>query len=170
MPGGGELFADAGCQLWLVLPGQVMLPDANHFPTGLSQRPIHQPVACSVSSELPHPKRAVRRRPSRVLWTAMPKATIDEQSQTLLPKNEVRFAEDVLVPPPPSELVASQDAQQGEFCPFVSAAVYARHYGRPFSRGEDIGHSGYQAPGFARLNATASFMPQKHMKSQVEQR
>jgi hypothetical protein len=62
-------------ELGLILPFQLMLPDAEDTPAFGTKATAHQAVADLVSLDLASPKRGPGSRPGRVPGTAVPEAT-----------------------------------------------------------------------------------------------
>jgi hypothetical protein len=63
---------------------QITLPDSNDVPTGAPQRSVHQPVTGFIPRQFLFPESTVVRRPGRVLRTAMPETTVNEDCLGIL--------------------------------------------------------------------------------------
>src|ERR1035437_1529948 len=81
---------EPGQQPALVLARQLVLPDANYFPALRPQRAVHDPVAGLVGGNLPPPKRRIALRLDKVPRAAVPKTTVNEDGESLRPKNKIR--------------------------------------------------------------------------------
>lgn len=76
-------------ELGLVSPAQLVLPDANHFPTAFPQSGIHAAVASPVGRDLVAPERRVGLRLGGVLGAAVPETTVDEDGDAETPEHEI---------------------------------------------------------------------------------
>ena len=119
---------------------QFVLPDAQHAPAVLAERPCHQPVAGLVPCEFPAPERRVVARLRPMLRAAVPEAAIHEHRQPELGKHEIRFAEHGLMTTPAGDPVLPEDAHQSQFSIFVSAPANVRHHLAAPGLGEDVRH------------------------------
>jgi hypothetical protein len=87
---------------------QIALPNPQHAPTSAPQCPRYQRIPFFVPRQFPLPEGAIVRRLGRVFRTAMPETTIREDSQSCLPKYEIRFAEYRLMPSPAFDTMPAQ--------------------------------------------------------------
>jgi len=125
----------------LILSGQFMLPDSQNLPTAPAQLAVHKTITHLVPCQLLSPESTIGSRLCSVARAAVPEATIHKNGKLEFWKNEIRFAEDRLMPPPAGDVVTSQNAQEREFCPFISTTAHASHDVGALSCGEDIGHT-----------------------------
>ena len=82
-----------------------MLPDAQDAPVGPPQGLVHEPVTRLVAGNLVAPESGVAFRLRSVLGTAVPEAAIHKNREPKFGENEIRLAEDFLIPPPAGDFV-----------------------------------------------------------------
>ena len=70
----------------------------------------------------------------------MPEATVNKDRQFLPWKDEIRVAEDFLIPTPAGNLVPAKYFYQRNFCVLIPATANPRHHFRPFDFGENVCH------------------------------
>jgi len=85
-----------------VLLPQFMLPNPHDPPAEPAQRAVHEPIPGLVRRQFFTPERTVVDGQIGMPRTPMPETAIHEYRQPLASKNEVRLAEDGLMPPPES--------------------------------------------------------------------
>ena len=85
-----------------------MLPNPKHPPIGLPQGAVHPPVAGFVPGEFLFPKRTVAGGLRAVLGTAVPETTVHKDGEFEFVENEIRFAEDFLIPSPAGDFVPAK--------------------------------------------------------------
>ena len=98
-----------------------MLPDSDDPPAVLPKRAIDLAIPAPVRRELLPPERAIAGRHGEVLRTGVPETPVHEHNKPRLPKNEVRFAENSLIPSPAGDAVRAQSLCQRQFCVPVAA-------------------------------------------------
>jgi hypothetical protein len=91
---------------------QLVLPNAYDAPTVPAERAGHDTVANLIVRQLFLPEGAVARRHVGMFWTAVPEATIHENSDALPPESEVRSADKGCVTTPASDAFGAE--QPGE--------------------------------------------------------
>ena len=143
-------------QARFVLFCKLMFPQTQHAPVSAAQRPCHQNIARFVTGEFIFPKRAVACWFCSMLGTAMPETTIYEDCQLEFWKDEIRFAEDFLIPPPAGDFIPPETFCQRDLRILVPARPDTRHTNRSFCFGKKIGHL------FGKLNRAI-----EHRKSQL---
>ncbi len=104
-----------------------MFPNPNNSPFPPAQFTGHQAIALAVAGDFGIPKFPVGFRSAITARTTMPKATINEDSQTRFPKKKIRLAEDFLLPAPASNAVPPEQLCQNDFCGLVSTAPDTGH-------------------------------------------
>ena len=87
---------------------KLVFPNPQHPPFGRPQGPRHQTVTLPVAGKFIFPERAVAFRFRSMLGTAMPETTIHEEGKSAFGENEIRFAEDFLMPPPADDFVPAK--------------------------------------------------------------
>lgn len=121
------------------LPGpQFVLPNSEHPPPLAAQGSIDQTIPDTIPGEFFLPKSRILFGKGRVQGAGMPKAAVNEDRYSLLPKNEVRFAEDLLFSAPASNPNFSKHSNQRQLGFQVAARSYAGHHVRSLLRGKDI--------------------------------
>ena len=135
-----------------------MLPDPQHAPSGLVQLKFHFTVAVLVSLELCVPKLPVLPWPCAVLWTSMPETPVHKYADPLDAKNEVRFANQILLSSPAGQSVCSEDLDQPQFRRLVAPGADTRHHLGSLCFGEDVRH-GQAYRGRRRSGTGVRFRP-----------
>jgi hypothetical protein len=90
---------------------EFVFPYADNPPSAAPQFLAYGPVAFDVSREFVSPKRTVAYRKPRMLWTTVPKATVDKQSKTAFQKHEVWRTKDRKMTAPATETMPPE-----QFC------------------------------------------------------
>lgn len=127
---GTQCAADLSRHLGRLL--QLVLPHANHAPTGGAQFAANAPIALPVGRNLCVPELAVAAGPFVTLRAAVPKATVHKHDNPLASEGEIRFAEQRLVAPPPGDAELAEDFDEAQLGGFVSARADQRHNFRAF--------------------------------------
>jgi len=70
---------------------QITFPDSDDVPPCPAQGAVYQPVAGFVALDFTSPPSRAVRRPRRVLGTAVPETTVNEDGETCLSKYEIRL-------------------------------------------------------------------------------
>ena len=92
----------------LVLPRQLVFPNAQHAPASSAKLVGYETVAGFVGGEFTPPERAVAGWGGRVLRTAVPETAVHKQREACLPEHEIRFAEHRRVTTPARDAVRSK--------------------------------------------------------------
>ena len=79
---------------------QIVLPNANDAPTKLAQFAVHAAVTGLIRDKLLFPERTVASGNFAMLGAAVPETAVHKYRELEFLKNEVRLAEDFLIPPP----------------------------------------------------------------------
>lgn len=85
-----------------------MFPNPKDAPAGPAQGFTDQPVTGLVMGKFLFPKRPVAGGVRAVLGAGVPKTTVHENGQSDPGENEVRLAEDFLIPTPAGDLVPAE--------------------------------------------------------------
>jgi hypothetical protein len=80
-----------------------------------------------------------------MFWATVPETTVHKNGQTCFDENEIRFAENRLMPPPSFEVMLTQKLCQRYFRFLITASANPRHYFRPLRFCENVGHSDYRS-------------------------
>ena len=97
-------FADA-----LATPSaKVVFPNADDAPAEFAKFTVYALVPFSVGGQFLFPKRAVAGGKFAMLGAAVPKTTIHENRESCLPKKEIRFSENTLMPAPARDFVCAK--------------------------------------------------------------
>jgi hypothetical protein len=99
---------------------QMVLPQSQHSPTRSSQEFRYFEVPLTIPRQLLQPVRAITPRIATVLWTSVPKTTINENSQTFTSEYKIRLTGNGLVPAPPPDAVGAENGHQLKFGPLVT--------------------------------------------------
>ncbi len=70
----------------------------------------------------------------------MPEASVDKDDYTLAPKNKIRFAKDLGIPPPTRNPVLAKNRSQAQLGRLVTAGPNARHHQRTLGLGDNVRH------------------------------
>ena len=124
-----NVFLQPPEQPGFVLPGQLVLPNANDLPAAFTQSVINAAIPCLVARDLRQPERRPSLGPSRVLRTAMPKTAVHKHRQLQLRKNKVWLARQFGTPPPSRNIVRSKKSNQSQFSVLVARTTNTAHYG-----------------------------------------
>ena len=92
----------------LVPFGKFVFPNTENMPASQPQGAVHQPVAGDVPGEFLFPKRTVAGGLRAVLGTAVPETTVHKDGEFEFVENEIRFAEDFLIPSPAGDFVPAK--------------------------------------------------------------
>jgi len=87
----GNQHIEFGVQTRDVLPGEFMLPDADHRPAAFTQKAIHSSVAGLVAGDFVAPEFRVLLGPGAVLRATVPDAAVYKYRQLQLRENDGRF-------------------------------------------------------------------------------
>jgi hypothetical protein len=117
-----------------------MLPDPGYFPTFSAESQRHQTIPGFVTPKLLLPKYSVRGWYRPMLWTVMPKTSINKDSSTQLRKYEIRISKDTGVSSPSSDAVFSKKGDHCKFRALISASTNSRHDPRSFGLIEYVCH------------------------------
>lgn len=117
-----------------------MFPDPQDAPACLFQSPGHQPVTGLIAGNFFAPECRIALGLCSVFGAAVPKTAIHENGQPVLPENEVRFAEDFLVPPPAGDAVRPEKCHHPQFRVPVPARADAGHHLTALGFGENVRH------------------------------
>ena len=90
------------------MPRQRTFPNPNHFPAKLPQGSVHHAVTRFIPHEFVFPESAVGFGFGCVPGTAMPETAIYKHGQFIFLENEIRPAEDFLIPPPAGDFVPAK--------------------------------------------------------------
>lgn len=101
---------------------------------------IHATITGLIRDELLSPEHAVAGRGGAMAWTAVPEAAIHKECEPQLSENEIRLAEDLLIPSPAGDVVKAQEFHQGKLGVLVAAPADGRHHLGSFGFGENIRH------------------------------
>ena len=85
-----------------------MLPNPHDLPAKPAERAVHAAVAGLVRREFLFPECTIAGRDFAMLGTAMPKTSVHKNGQSDPGENEVRLAEDFLIPTPAGDLVPAE--------------------------------------------------------------
>ena len=107
---------------------KVVLPNPDDPPAIFPQRPIHPFVPRLIPGEFPFPEGPVAGRDVGMFWAGVPEAAIHEQGHPRLPKNKIRLAEDLLIPPPARDAVLPQQQSQRQFRLLIPAPANPRQF------------------------------------------
>jgi hypothetical protein len=118
---------DPANQTRFVLARKLVLPNPQHAPPCPAQHSRYENVARPVAGEFLFPERAIAFWLCSVFGTAMPETAVNEHRELEFWKNEIRFAEDLLIPPPTGDFVSPEKFDEGQLGFFVSARANARH-------------------------------------------
>ena len=80
--------------------GEVVFPNPDDAPPAFPQRPIHLAVPELVGGEFPFPEGPIAGRGAGMFGAGVPETAVHEHHHPRLAKDEIRFAEDFLIPPP----------------------------------------------------------------------
>jgi len=120
--------------------GDVMLPEAEDPPAQPPERAVDPAVASLVGRQFFLPEGAIANGHAGVFWTAMPETTVHEYGHLCRRKDEVGFAESIVVAAPAGNTVAAKQANEGQFRVFIAVAADAGHDLGSFRNGEDVRH------------------------------
>jgi hypothetical protein len=95
-------------QTSLVLAGQFVLPNSKNCPTALTERAIHKSVTSFVTSKFISPESTIGCGLRCVLGTAVPETAVHKHRELEFLENEIRFAEDFLIPSPAGDSVPTK--------------------------------------------------------------
>ena len=87
---------------------QIVLPNANDAPTKLAQFAVHAAVAGLIRDKLLFPERTVASGNFAMLGAAVPETAVHKNRQPVSPKKKIRFAENLLIPPPAGDAVLTE--------------------------------------------------------------
>ncbi len=73
-----------------------------------------------------------------MLGAAVPETPVHENREFNFLKNEIRFAEDFLIPTPAGDLVLPEKCCERDFCVLVPASANQTHYFRTLRFGENV--------------------------------
>ena len=104
-----------------------MFPDADNPPIGRTQSPVHLAVTGLVASNFGVPKFPVGLRASIAAWATVPEAAVHEERQPVPPKEKIRFAENILIPPPAGDSILAKQFYQGEFGVLIALPANTGH-------------------------------------------
>lgn len=85
-----------------------MLPNSDDAPAIFTQNAVDPAVAGLVRGELLFPERTIASGNFAVLGAAVPKAAVHEERESRLPKEEIRLAENFLIPAPASDAILAE--------------------------------------------------------------
>jgi hypothetical protein len=118
-----------------------MRPETQDTPPSLPQSAVRGAVAGDIAQNFWVPVILIGVRQVAVPWAAMPKATVNKNSETLAVENEVGMAWDLLVTSPAFNAVATQDGRQPHLCALISAGADSSHDLGSFLCREHVGHA-----------------------------
>ena len=124
----------------MVFASEFVFPNAEDAPAAAAQGAIDEQVALTIAPEFFTPEKGVAGGAAAMSRAAMPETTIHKEGHALSAENEVRFAEERLVPPPAGDAVGAEPLDHHEFRVAVAVRADAGHHGGTFGFGEDVGH------------------------------
>ena len=104
-----------------------MGPDTQDTPARLPQQAVRATVAGSIAHYLGAPVVLVAMGQVAMPWTAMPKATVNKDSDPLTMKDEVGVSWDSLVASPALDAMGAEDNCHLDLCVFISAGANSSH-------------------------------------------
>ncbi len=104
-----------------------MRPETQDAPTRLPQSAVRGAVAGDVAQNLGVPVILIGVGQVAVPWAAMPKATVNKNSQALAVENEVGMAGHLLVTPPAFNAVGTENGRQPYLSAFISSGADSSH-------------------------------------------
>src|ERR1700676_5008986 len=117
-----------------------MLPNPHDAPAEPAEGAGHEPVPGLVGGGFFAPEGTVVNGQIGMPGATMPEAAIDEYREPLASENEVRLAEDGLMPPPAGDAVFAEQFGEDNFRLFVAAPANFGHHLRAFLFGIDVRH------------------------------
>src|SRR5208282_2657558 len=111
---------------------QLMFPNAQNFPTGLSQHTVNLPVACFIPFDFRKPKIASCFRHPAVPPATVPKATIHKHGEAVLGKSKIWLTYQGKMPSPASAPMRPENGRQLQFRVFVTLRPDRSHDLRTF--------------------------------------
>jgi hypothetical protein len=117
-----------------------VLPDADDFPPLTTELAVDAFIASHIVGALFAPESAITLWKSVALRAPVPKAAINEDSDSLPRKSEVRSALDGEVATPTRDSIGAEQSQQRLFRCLIPSAENAGHYLGPFVGRKYIRH------------------------------
>jgi hypothetical protein len=117
-----------------------MFPNADDTPSEFPEFSVHAAVTCAVASELRLPEFSILFGLRAVLRTAMPETAVYKHGNTKLRKNEIRFPEHGLMPPPTDDVIFTENFRQCQLRILVAMRPDTRHHFRTFGFRNYVGH------------------------------
>ena len=100
-----QLFSNSAQPACLMLAGQFMFPNPKDTPARFPQCPRHEPVTNLIAGNLFAPESGITLGLCSVLGAAMPETAVHKNGEFVFGENEIRLAEDFLIPPPAGDFV-----------------------------------------------------------------
>ncbi len=120
-------------------------------------------ISLDVSFDFSHPVGSMRRGQAKVLWTPVPEASVNEDSEATLRERKIRATWKVEMPPPTSDPCLSKEARDEGLGGLVAFPKDASHYPRAFGPGNGIDHvSGASSCRFPRRASPQAPMHRSH--------
>jgi hypothetical protein len=104
---------------------KIVFPNPDDPPAALPQRSIHETIPQLIHRQFPFPERRIALRNVRMLWAKMPKTAVNENDQSSFPKDEIRFAKNLLIAAPTGEEMTPEQMRQGKLRVLIPAAAYS---------------------------------------------
>jgi len=107
---------------------QGMSPNPDNAPARFAKLPVHAAITSNISLNLSLPIFLVRLRHAAVGPATMPKTPVNENSNTLPSKNEIRLPRKICTATPAADGVRTQNRNQLQLSCFVAVRTYCSHY------------------------------------------
>jgi hypothetical protein len=121
-----------------------VFPNAEDAPPKPAQFAVHAAVTVAVTGDLCIPKFTVGFRAAKAAGTTVPEAAVHKDSQPVPPKEKVRLAEDILVPPPTGNAVLAKQFYQCQLGVLIAMTTNPGHDIGTLGLCENITHFGSQ--------------------------
>jgi len=96
--------------VWGVAYCEIVFPNPNNPPAEFAQLAVYAMVAGLVRGKFLFPKNTVASGNFAMFRATMPETAIHENRQSVPPKKKIRFAENLLIPPPAADVVLAEDS------------------------------------------------------------